>query len=91
MAVWGPYGRISSNTLRLLTLDDAPVLVELLRVNRDFLTPWEPIRGGEYFTVDGQHANIRDASITILGCDAFYDGSRRAGIPNCGYTGACSP
>jgi [ribosomal protein S5]-alanine N-acetyltransferase len=61
MAVWGPYGRMSSITLRLLTLDDAPVLAELLRVNRDFLTPWEPIRGEEYFTVDGQHANIRDA------------------------------
>jgi RimJ/RimL family protein N-acetyltransferase len=52
---------MSSITLRLLTLDDAPVLAELLRVNRDFLTPWEPIRGEEYFTVDGQHANIRDA------------------------------
>lgn len=61
MAVWGPYGRMSSITLGLLTLDDAPVLAELLRVNRDFLTPWEPIRGEEYFTVDGQHANIRDA------------------------------
>jgi ribosomal-protein-alanine N-acetyltransferase len=61
MAVWGPYGRMSSITLRLLTLDDAPVLAELLRVSRDFLTPWEPIRGEEYFTVDGQHANIRDA------------------------------
>ena len=59
--VWGQYGRMSSITLRLLTLDDSPVLAELLRVNRDFLTPWEPIRGEEYFTVDGQHANIRDA------------------------------
>jgi hypothetical protein len=61
MAVWGPYGRMSSITLRLLTLDDAPVLAGLLRVNRDFLTPWEPIRGEEYFTVDGHHANIREA------------------------------
>jgi [ribosomal protein S5]-alanine N-acetyltransferase len=44
---------------RLLTLDDAPALTELLRVNRDFLTPWEPIRGEDYFTVDGQRAEIR--------------------------------
>ncbi|MCW2901218.1 MAG: GCN5-related N-acetyltransferase [Streptosporangiaceae bacterium] len=46
---------------RLVTLDDAPVLAELLSLNRDFLAPWEPIRGEEYFTVDGQHAVIRDA------------------------------
>jgi ribosomal-protein-alanine N-acetyltransferase len=46
---------------RLVTLDDAPVLAELLRVNRDFLAPWEPIRGEDYVTVDGQHAVIRDA------------------------------
>jgi ribosomal-protein-alanine N-acetyltransferase len=46
---------------RLVTLDDAPVLAELLRVNRDFLAPWEPIRGEDYFTVDGQHAVIRDS------------------------------
>ena len=44
---------------RLVTLDDVPVLVELLRVNRDFLAPWDPIRADDYFTVDGQHAVIR--------------------------------
>ena len=31
---------------RLVTPDDAPVLAEVLRVSRDFLAPWEPIRGG---------------------------------------------
>jgi [ribosomal protein S5]-alanine N-acetyltransferase len=46
---------------RLVTPDDAPALAELLRVNRDFLAPWEPIRGERYFTVDGQHAVIQDA------------------------------
>jgi ribosomal-protein-alanine N-acetyltransferase len=46
---------------RLVTLDDAPVLAELLRVNRDFLAPWDPIRSEDYFTVDGQHAVIAAA------------------------------
>ncbi|MCW2917907.1 MAG: GCN5-related N-acetyltransferase [Actinomycetia bacterium] len=46
---------------RLVTLDDAPMLAELLRLNRDFLAPWEPVRGEDYFTVDGQLVVIRDA------------------------------
>jgi [ribosomal protein S5]-alanine N-acetyltransferase len=44
---------------RLVTLDDVPALAELLRVNRDFLAPWEPVRGEDYFTVVGQRAVIR--------------------------------
>jgi ribosomal-protein-alanine N-acetyltransferase len=47
-------------TTRLVTLDDAPVLAELLRANRDFLAPWEPTRNEDYFTADGQHAIIRN-------------------------------
>jgi ribosomal-protein-alanine N-acetyltransferase len=46
---------------RLATLGDAPVLAELLRANRDFLAPWEPIRAEDYFTVDGQRAVIAAA------------------------------
>ena len=46
------------NATRLITLDDAPFLAELLRINRDFLAPWEPVRGDDYFTVDGQHVVI---------------------------------
>jgi len=49
------------STARLITLDDAPVLAELLRVNREFLAPWEPIRHDDYFTVDGQRAVIETA------------------------------
>ncbi|WP_175596144.1 GNAT family N-acetyltransferase [Thermomonospora catenispora] len=48
-------------TTRLLTLDDAPVLAELVRLNRDFLTPWEPLRSEEYYTPEGQLAEIREA------------------------------
>lgn len=49
------------NATRLITLEDAPVLAELLRVNRDFLAPWEPIRGEDYSTVDGQRTDIAAA------------------------------
>src|SRR5680860_1806368 len=53
------HGRVSAT--RLVTLDDIPVLAELLRANRDFLAPWQPIWGDDYFTVDGQLAVIRAA------------------------------
>ena len=41
-------------------LNDAPVMAELLRVSRDFLAPWDPIRSDDYFTAGGQLAVIRD-------------------------------
>jgi [ribosomal protein S5]-alanine N-acetyltransferase len=43
---------------RLITPDDAPDLAKLLVENRDFLAPWQPVRSDEYFTVDGQRADI---------------------------------
>ncbi|MGI5213963.1 GNAT family N-acetyltransferase [Plantactinospora sp. CA-290183] len=46
-------------TIRLVRLDDVPALTELLRANREFLAPWEPLRGDDYFTVEGQEAVIR--------------------------------
>ena len=46
---------------RLITLDDAPVLAELQRVNRAYLAPFEPARSDEYFTDAGQRAAIEDA------------------------------
>jgi len=46
---------------RLVTLNDAPVLADLLRANRDFLAPWEPVRSDDYFTVEGQRADLRAA------------------------------
>lgn len=49
------------NATRLVTLDDAPALTDLVRANRDFLAPWEPARDEDYFTVDGQRAVVRDA------------------------------
>ena len=49
------------STIRLIGLDDAEPLAELLRVNRDFLAPWEPVRSATYFTVGGQRTVIRSA------------------------------
>lgn len=45
---------------RLVASEDAPALAEMLRVNREFLAPWEPLRSEDYFTADGQHAVIRN-------------------------------
>ena len=55
----GDDGRVSRT--RLVTRDDAPELAEALRLNRDFMTPWEPVRDDAYFTVDGQDAVIQEA------------------------------
>jgi [ribosomal protein S5]-alanine N-acetyltransferase len=46
---------------RLITLEDAPVLAELQRVNRAFLAPFDPARSDEYFTEAGQRAAIEQA------------------------------
>jgi ribosomal-protein-alanine N-acetyltransferase len=43
---------------RLITLADAPALAELVRANREFLAPWEPLRGEVYFSEAGQRADI---------------------------------
>lgn len=46
---------------RLITPDDAPLLAELVRANRDFLAPWEPVRGDEQFSEAGQRVAIQGA------------------------------
>jgi ribosomal-protein-alanine N-acetyltransferase len=48
-------------TTRLMTPDDAPALAALLRANREFLAPWDPIRPEDYYTDDGQRAVIAGA------------------------------
>ncbi len=46
---------------RLVTLDDSAALAELVRVNREFLAPWDVAHDEDYFTADGQLARIADA------------------------------
>jgi [ribosomal protein S5]-alanine N-acetyltransferase len=48
-------------TIRLIAVDDARPLAELLQSNREFLAPWDPIRTGDYFTRDGQWTAIEEA------------------------------
>jgi ribosomal-protein-alanine N-acetyltransferase len=48
-------------TCRLITADDAPALAQLVRLNRDFLAPWEPLRSDDYFTEDAQRIAIQEA------------------------------
>ncbi len=43
---------------RMITPADAPALAALVRHNREFLAPWEPLRGDDYFTAAGQRADI---------------------------------
>ncbi|GAB2956645.1 GNAT family N-acetyltransferase [Micromonospora polyrhachis] len=50
-----------SVSTRLVQLEDAPILAELLQVNRDFLAPWEPVRADDYCTVEGQREVVRTA------------------------------
>ncbi|HEX3689377.1 MAG TPA: GNAT family N-acetyltransferase [Solirubrobacteraceae bacterium] len=45
---------------RLITADDAPVLAELQRANREFLAPWSPQRSAVHFTVEGQRRAVAD-------------------------------
>lgn len=46
---------------RLLAPDDAPVLAELLRANRGFLAPWQPLRTEAYFSDEGQREVVSKA------------------------------
>ncbi|MEV4343326.1 GNAT family N-acetyltransferase [Actinoplanes sp. NPDC049596] len=47
-------------TTRLTEETDAAEVAALLRENRDFLEPWEPVRPPEFFTDDGQRRLIRE-------------------------------
>ena len=48
-------------TTRLVDPGDAAVLADLVVRNRGFLAPWEPVRPGTYFTLDGQAEVIADS------------------------------
>src|SRR5947207_14303408 len=53
----GYHGRMPTTT-RLITRDDVPVLIDLLRANRDFLALWEPLRTDEFFTEEHQESDV---------------------------------
>lgn len=47
--------------IRLITTGDSEALAELHVRNRDFLSPWGPTRTEDYFTVEGQRADVEAA------------------------------
>ncbi|WP_461165004.1 GNAT family N-acetyltransferase [Arthrobacter sp. R4-81] len=47
--------------LRLMTTGDCEALAELQVRNREFLSPWDPTRTEDYFTVEGQRADVEAA------------------------------
>jgi ribosomal-protein-alanine N-acetyltransferase len=46
---------------RLVSVDDAAAIAALQRASREFLAPWEPVRPEEFFTAEGQLADIEGA------------------------------
>ena len=48
-------------SLRLVTVDDAAALVELLTRDREFMAPWGPERPDGYYTVEGQRDVLEKA------------------------------
>jgi [ribosomal protein S5]-alanine N-acetyltransferase len=75
---------------RLVTLDDAPVLADMLRRDREFLAPWEPVRSEEWFTEAGQRVAIaevlalheRGAAVPHVVLDAGGDVAGRITLNN---------
>lgn len=49
--------------IRLVAVDDAPELSELLTANREFLASWQPTRADGFFTTHGQREAIENALI----------------------------
>lgn len=47
-----------SQRIRLIRLDDAAPLADLVAASREHLAPWEPVRGDDYFTEPGQRAAV---------------------------------
>jgi [ribosomal protein S5]-alanine N-acetyltransferase len=45
---------------RLLSLDDAAVLTELVQRNREYLAPWEPVRDDGFYTAEGQRGRVEE-------------------------------
>jgi [ribosomal protein S5]-alanine N-acetyltransferase len=52
---------MSVTPTRLVTLEDAPAIAKLLTTSRSFLAPYEPDRGEDYWTADGQRAFLGTA------------------------------
>ncbi|WP_460857145.1 GNAT family N-acetyltransferase [Nocardiopsis coralliicola] len=70
-------------TTRLFTPDDAEELAQVLRRNRAYLAPWEPLRDDAYFTAAAQRG-LLNAALKAYAAGAMLplaivDGGRIAG------------
>ena len=46
---------------RIVSVEDAEALAAVLRANREFLAPWDPVRDEHYFTVEAQRTGLEQA------------------------------
>ena len=59
--------------VRLVVDDDAEALAALLRANREFLAPWDPVRDEAYYTAAGQR-NLLGRSLRRFGQGVEWPG-----------------
>lgn len=52
--------------LRPVVPDDSAEVARLLRENRDFITPFEPVREELFFTSEGQRERIEESSSSMF-------------------------
>ena len=64
--------------LRPVVPDDSAEVARVLRENRDFLAPFEPLRDERFFTSEGQRESIEDGS--SAGFAIIVDGAIVGGV-----------
>lgn len=57
--------------LRFLEPEDAPAVLALYKLNRDFLAPWEPQRHAEFFTLSAQRDSLQNMVIARQADQAY--------------------
>ncbi|MDP9907226.1 GNAT family N-acetyltransferase [Arthrobacter bambusae] len=72
-----------SVSMRVLRVSDAAALAAAYARNRAYLSPWEPVRPEEYYTVDWQSADIANRLVVHEAEEAYplglFDGGRLVG------------
>lgn len=56
-----PHIKTQRVHLTLLTPDQAPMILDFYRRNRDHLTPWEPLRDDHFYTLSYWHNRLQDS------------------------------
>ncbi|CZF79862.1 ribosomal protein S5-alanine N-acetyltransferase [Grimontia marina] len=53
-----PHLRIDNLIIRAIQKPDLPLIVSYFQVNRQYLAPWEPLRGDSFFTQEGWERRV---------------------------------